>query len=117
MTAWIISNFSPLYLLCLEYSWQIINVVEREKKGRIEGGKEARRKVEKKKERKEWKEAEREEVLPKNGPPSMEKNILCVTPLNILFKTTSQLHYSPFCSSNFPPRHSFTYLLEFSLTH
>ena len=43
----------------------------------------------KRKERKEWKEAERKEVLPKNGPPSMEKNILCVTPLNILFKTTS----------------------------
>ena len=44
MTAWIISNFSPLYLLYLEYSRQLINVAEREKKGRIEGGKEARRK-------------------------------------------------------------------------
>lgn len=49
MTAWIISNFSPLYLLCLEYSRQLINVAEREKKGRIEGGKEARRKEEKRK--------------------------------------------------------------------
>lgn len=87
------------------------------KERKIEGGKEARRKVEKGKERKEWKEAERKEVLPKNGPPSMEKNILCVTPLNILFKTTSQFHYNPFSSSNFPPRHPFTYLLEFSLTH
>ena len=51
MTAWIISNFSPLYLLCLDYSRQLINVAEREKKGRIDGGKEARRKEEKKKEK------------------------------------------------------------------
>lgn len=49
MTAWIISNFSPLYLLYLEYSRQLINVAEREKKGRIEGGKEARRKERRKK--------------------------------------------------------------------
>ena len=118
MTAWIISNFSPLYLLYLEYSRQLINVAEREKKGRIEGGKEARRKEEEtKKERKDWKEAEREKVLSKKGPPSMEKNILCVTPLNILFKPSSQFHYNPFSSSNFPPRHPFTFLLEFSLTH
>lgn len=49
---WIISNFSPLYLLCLEYSRQLINVAEREKKGRIEGGKRQRRKKRRKKKRK-----------------------------------------------------------------
>ena len=95
-----------------------VNKCSRKRKERkIEGGKEARRKVEKEKERKEWKEAERKEVLSKNCPPSMEKNILCVTPLNILFKTTSQFRYNPFSSSCFPPRHPFTYLLEFSLIH
>lgn len=55
MTAWIISNFSPLYLLCLEYSRQLINVAEREKKGRIDRGKEARRQGGKKRRKKKRK--------------------------------------------------------------